>query len=114
VQPLSGSPANLAVYSAFLQPGDTVLGLRLDHGGHLTHGHPLNESGRLYKFEFYGVDPQTERIDMDEVREIALRTRPKMIITGFSAYSRSLDWKRFREIADEVGAFLMADMAHIA
>lgn len=114
VQPLSGSPANLAVYSAFLQPGDTVLGLRLDHGGHLTHGHPLNESGRLYKFEFYGVDAKTERIDMDEVREIALRVRPKMIITGFSAYSRSLDWKRFREIADEVGAFLMADMAHIA
>lgn len=90
------------------------MGLRLDHGGHLTHGHPLNESGRLYKFEFYGVNPKTERIDMDEVREIALRVRPKMIITGFSAYSRSLDWKRFREIADEVGAFLMADIAHIA
>jgi glycine hydroxymethyltransferase len=114
VQPLSGSPANLAVYSAFLEPGDTVLWLRLDHGGHLTHGHPLNESGRLYKFEFYGVDPKTERIDMNEVREIALRVRPKMIITGFSAYSRSLDWKWFREIADEVGAFLMADIAHIA
>lgn len=114
VQPLSGSPANLAVYSAFLEPGDTVLWLRLDHGGHLTHGHPLNESGRLYKFEFYGVDPVTERIDMEEVRNIALRVRPKMIITGFSAYSRSLDWKRFREIADEVGAFLMADIAHIA
>lgn len=114
VQPLSGSPANLAVYSAFLEPGDTVLWLRLDHGGHLTHGHPLNESGRLYKFEFYGVDSKTERIDMDEVREIARRVRPKMIITGFSAYSRSLDWKWFREIADEVGAFLMADIAHIA
>lgn len=114
VQPLSGSPANLAVFSAFLELGDTVLWLSLDHGGHLTHGHPLNESGRLYKFEFYGVDAKTERIDMEVVREIALRVRPKMIITGFSAYSRSLDWKRFREIADEVGAFLMADMAHIA
>ncbi len=114
VQPLSGSPANLAVYSAFLEPGDTVLWLRLDHGGHLTHGHPLNESGRLYKFEFYGVDSKTERIDMNEVREIALRVRPKMIIAGFSAYSRSLDWKWFREIADEIGAFLMADIAHIA
>jgi len=114
VQPLSGSPANLAVYSAFLQPGDVVLGLRLDHGGHLTHGHPLNQSGILYKFESYGVNRETGRIDMDEVREIALRVKPKMIITGFSAYSRSLDWKRFREIADEVGAFLMADIAHIA
>lgn len=114
VQPLSGSPANLAVYSAFLQPGDVVLGLRLDHGGHLTHGHPLNQSGILYKFESYGVSRETGRIDMEEVREIALRVKPKMIITGFSAYSRSLDWKRFREIADEVGAFLMADMAHIA
>jgi len=114
VQPLSGSPANLMVYSAFLAPGDTVLWLRLDHGGHLTHGHPLNESGRLYKFEFYGVNKTTERIDMDEVREIALRTRPKMIIAGFSAYSRSLDWKKFRSIADEVGAILLADIAHIA
>jgi glycine hydroxymethyltransferase len=114
VQPLSGSPANLAVFSAFLVPGDTVLWLRLDHGGHLTHGHPLNESGRLYKFEFYWVNKSTERIDMAEVREIALRTRPKMIIAGFSAYSRSLDWKEFRSIADEVGAILMADIAHIA
>lgn len=114
VQPLSGSPANLMVYSAFLEVGDTVLGLRLDHGGHLTHGHPLNESGRLYKFESYGVNKTTERIDMNEVREIALRVRPKMIIAGFSAYSRSLDWKVFREIADEVGAILMADIAHIA
>lgn len=114
VQPLSGSPANLMVYSAFLEVGDTVLGLRLDHGGHLTHGHPLNESGRLYKFESYGVNKTTERIDMNEVREIALRVRPKMIIAGFSAYSRSLDWKAFREIADEVGAILMADIAHIA
>lgn len=114
VQPLSGSPANLMVYSAFLEVGDTVLGLRLDHGGHLTHGHPLNESGRLYTFESYGVNKTTERIDMNEVREIALRVRPKMIIAGFSAYSRSLDWKAFREIADEVGAILMADIAHIA
>ena len=114
VQPLSGSPANLAVYSAFLQPGDTVLGLALDHGGHLSHGHPLNESGRLYKFEAYGVDRETGRINMDNVREIALKVRPKMIVAGFSAYSRTLDWKKFREIADEVGAFLMADIAHIA
>lgn len=114
VQPLSGSPANLAVYSAFLEPGDTVLWLRLDHGWHLSHGHPLNESGRLYNFQWYGVSEATGYIDMNEVREIALRVRPKMIVAGFSAYSRSLDWKRFREIADEIGAFLMADIAHIA
>lgn len=114
VQPLSGSPANLAVYSAFLSPGDTVLWLKLDHGWHLSHGHPLNESGRLYSFEWYWVSESTWYIDMDEVREIALRVRPKMIVAGFSAYSRSLDWKKFREIADEVGAFLMADIAHIA
>ncbi len=114
VQPLSGSPANLAVYSAMLKPGDKVLGLRLDHGGHLSHGHPLNESGRLYTFEFYGVDEETHRIDMEEVAEKARAFRPKMIVAGFSAYSRSLDWKRFRKIADEVGAYLLADIAHIA
>ncbi len=114
VQPLSGSPANLAVYSALLQPGDTILSLRLDHGGHLSHGHPMNESGRLYTFHFYWVDPTTERIDMNEVRRLALEHRPKMIVAGFSAYSRSLDWKAFREIADEVGALLFADIAHIA
>lgn len=114
VQPLSGSPANLAAYSAFLSPGDKILSLRLDHGGHLTHGYNLNESGRLYEFAFYGVDPVTERIDMEEVAKIAREFKPKMIVTGFSAYSRSLDWAGFRKIADEVGAYLMADMAHIA
>ena len=114
VQPLSGSPANLEVYGALLSPGDTVLSLRLDHGGHLSHGHPLNESGKLYRFEFYGVDPVTERIDMEEVRRRALEVRPKMIVAGFSAYSRNLDWKAFRSIADEVGALLFADIAHIA
>lgn len=92
VQPLSGSPANLAVYSALLVPGDKILSLRLDHGGHLTHGHQLNESGRLYTFEFYGVDPVTERIDMAEVEKLAKEFKPKMIVTGFSAYSRSIDW----------------------
>ncbi len=114
VQPLSGSPANLAVYSALLQPKDRILSLRLDHGGHLSHGHPMNESGRLYSFEFYGVDPTTERIDMEEVRAKAHAFKPKMIVAGFSAYSRSLDWAEFRKIADEVGAILFADIAHIA
>jgi glycine hydroxymethyltransferase len=114
VQPLSGSPANAAVYMAFLEPGDKVLGLKLDHGGHLSHGHPVNFSGRLYKFVQYGVDPVSGRIDMDEVREIALREKPKMIVAGFSAYSRELDWERFKAIADEVGAYTFADIAHIA
>ena len=114
VQPLSGSPANMMVYSAILKPGDKVLALSLDHGGHLTHGHPLSESGRLYSFDFYIVDPVTERIDMESVRQKALEFKPKLIVAGFSAYSRSLDWKAFRAIADEVGALLMADMAHIA
>jgi glycine hydroxymethyltransferase len=114
VQPLSGSPANLAVFSALLVPGDRVLSLSLDHGGHLTHGHPLNESGRLYSFEFYWVDPTTELINMDEVRAKAHEFKPKLIIAGFSAYSRSLDWAAFRSIADEVGALLMGDIAHIA
>lgn len=114
VQPISGSPANLAVYLALLSPGDTVLGMSLDQGGHLSHGHPLNFSGLLYRIVSYGLDPKTERIDMGEVRRVALAERPKMIIAGFSAYSRSLDWKAFREIADEVGAYLMADISHIA
>lgn len=114
VQPLSGSPANLAVYLALLAPGDTVLGMSLDQGGHLSHGHPLNFSGLLYRIVSYGLDKETELIDMDEVERIALAEKPKMIIAGFSAYSRSLDWKRFREIADKVGAFLMADISHIA
>lgn len=114
VQPLSGSPANAAVYMAFLNPGDKVLGLALDHGGHLSHGHSVNFSGRLYNFVQYGVDPQTGVIDMNEVREIALREKPKMIVAGFSAYSREIDWQRFKEIADEVGAYTFADIAHVA
>jgi glycine hydroxymethyltransferase len=114
VQPLSGSPANAAVYMAFLNPGDKVLGLKLDHGGHLSHGHKVNFSGRLYNFVQYGVNIETGIIDMDEVREIALRERPKMIVAGFSAYSREIDWQKFKDIADEIGAYTFADIAHIA
>lgn len=114
VQPLSGSPANAAVYMAFLNPGDKVLGLKLDHGGHLSHGHSVNFSGRLYNFVQYGVNPETGVIDMDEVREIALREKPKMIVAGFSAYSREIDWQKFKDIADEIGAYTFADIAHIA
>lgn len=114
VQPLSGSPANAAVYMAFLNPGDKVLGLKLDHGGHLSHGHSVNFSGRLYEFIQYGVNPETGIIDMDEVREIALREKPKMIVAGFSAYSREIDWQKFKDIADEIGAYTFADIAHIA
>ncbi|HLP40113.1 MAG TPA: serine hydroxymethyltransferase [Fibrobacteria bacterium] len=114
VQPLSGSPANLAVYMAAVKPGDKVLGLKLDHGGHLSHGHPVNFSGLNYNFAQYEVDEKTQRIDMDKVREVALRERPKMIIAGFSAYSRDIDWKAFKSIADEVGAVTFADIAHIA
>ncbi|KKR32538.1 MAG: Serine hydroxymethyltransferase [Candidatus Falkowbacteria bacterium GW2011_GWF2_39_8] len=114
VQPLSGSPANAAVYFATVKPGDKILGLKLDHGGHLSHGHPVNFSGMLYDFVQYTVKKETGEIDMDEVREIALREKPKMILAGFSAYSRNMDWKRFKEIADEVGAITFADIAHIA
>ncbi|MEI6835289.1 MAG: serine hydroxymethyltransferase [Candidatus Falkowbacteria bacterium] len=114
VQPLSGSPANAAVYMAFLEPGDKVLGLRLDHGGHLSHGHSVNFSGRLYNFVQYGVNEKTGVIDMEEVRRIAIAEKPKMIVAGFSAYSREVDWQKFKEIADEVGAFTFADIAHIA
>ncbi len=114
VQPLSGSPANLAVYFALLNPGDKVLGLALDHGGHLSHGHKVNASGILYNFTQYQVEKETGRIDMNKVREIALKERPKLILAGFSAYSRNLDWKAFKSIADEVGAYTMADIAHIA
>ncbi len=114
VQPLSGSPANLAVYMAAVKPGDKVLGLKLDHGGHLSHGHPVNFSGLTYSFVQYEVDQETQRIDMDRVRDVALRERPKMIIAGFSAYSRDIDWKAFKSIADEVGALTFADIAHIA
>ncbi len=114
IQPLSGSPANLAVFLGLLNPGDTILGMSLDQGGHLTHGHPLNFSGKTYTIVPYFVDRITERIDMEEVARLAREHRPKLILAWFSAYSRSLDWKRFREIADEVGALLMADIAHIA
>jgi len=114
VQPLSGSPANAAVYMAFLNPGDKVLGLKLDHGGHLSHGHSVNFSGRLYNFVQYGCNPETGVIDMAEVRAIALREKPKMIVAGFSAYSREIDWQKFKDIADEIGAYTFADIAHIA
>jgi glycine hydroxymethyltransferase len=114
VQPHSGAQANIAVYHALLQPGDTLLGLELAHGGHLTHGMKINASGRLYDIAAYGVDRETSLIDMDEVERIAKERRPKMIVAGWSAYPRQLDFKRFREIADEVGAYLFVDMAHFA
>lgn len=114
VQPHSGSQANMSVYLTVLNIGDKVLGMDLASGGHLTHGHPLNFSGRLYNFVSYGVDKETEEINYDEVREIALRERPKLIVAGASAYSKMIDFKKFREIADEVGAYFMVDMAHIA
>lgn len=114
VQPLSGSPANIAAYLAVLSAGDTILWLSLDQWWHLSHGHPLNFSGKTYNIAAYHVDKNTERIDMDEVEELAHTHKPKLILAGFSAYSRSLDWKRFRAIADATGAILMADIAHIA
>ncbi len=114
VQPLSGSPANAAVYFAFLKPGDKVMGLKLDHGGHLSHGHPVNFSGMLYDFVQYEVDSKTGKIDMEEVRKLALKEKPKMIVAGYSAYSREIEWDKFKEIADEVGAYTFADIAHTA
>ncbi len=114
VQPHSGSQANMAVYFTFLRPGDKVLGMNLAHGGHLTHGSTVNFSGQLYDFVAYGIDPKTERIDYDQVAEIARRERPKMITVGASAYSRAIDFAIFRQIADDVGAFLFADIAHPA
>ena len=114
VQPHSGSQANFAVYFAFLKPGDKILGMNLAHGGHLTHGSPVNVSGSQYQIVSYGVDKETGRIDYDEVRRIALEERPKMIVAGASAYSRIIDFAAFRRIADEAGAMLMVDMAHIA
>ena len=113
VQPHSGSQANQAVYFAVLQPGDTVLGMSLAHGGHLTHGSPVNLSGKLYKFVSYGLNAK-EEIDYDEAERLAMQHRPKLIVTGASAYSLAIDWKRFRHIADACGALLMADMAHYA
>jgi glycine hydroxymethyltransferase len=113
VQPHSGSQANQAVYFATLQPGDTVLGMSLAHGGHLTHGSPVNLSGKLYKFVSYGLDAR-EEIDYDEAERLAMQHRPKLIVTGASAYSLAIDWQRFRRIADACGALLMADMAHYA
>ncbi len=114
VQPHSGSSANMAVYKALLNYGDKVMGMNLSHGGHLTHGHPINFSGLEYEIISYDVDPKTEMIDYDKLEQLALETKPKMIIAGGSAYSRIIDFKRFREIADKVGAYLMVDMAHIA
>jgi len=112
VQPNAGSGANLAIYLATLKPGDKVMGMKLDQGGHLTHGHPVNFSGQLYNFAQYGVAKETERIDMDEVRAMAKKTKPKMIVTGATAYPRIFDFKAFREICDEVGALLLADISH--
>ncbi|SMP47701.1 serine hydroxymethyltransferase [Desulfonatronum zhilinae] len=114
VQPHSGSQANMAVYFGALQPGDVILGMDLSHGGHLTHGSPVNFSGKLYKVVFYGVSKETGTIDYDQVRTMAREHRPKVIVAGASAYSRVIDFPKFREIADEVGAKLMVDMAHIA
>ena len=114
VQPHSGSSANFAAYFAFLRPGDKVLGMNLSEGGHLTHGSPVNLSGSYFNFVHYGVDSKTEMIDYDHVLEIAKKEQPKLIVAGASAYSRIIDFKKFREIADEVGAILMVDMAHIA
>ncbi len=114
VQPHSGAQANAAVFLACLQPGDKVLGFNLSHGGHLSHGSPVNYSGKVYNAVFYGVDENTGRVEMDNVEEIALREKPKLIVCGASAYSRDWDYKRFREIADKVGALLLADIAHPA
>lgn len=114
VQPHSGSSANMAVYRALLKPGDKVLGLNLSHGGHLTHGHSINFSGLDYKFVAYNLDSETEMLNYEEIRNLALAEKPQMIVAGASAYSRFIDFKKFREIADEVGALLFVDMAHIA
>jgi len=114
VQPHAGSQANAAVYMALCQPGDTVLGMSLAHGGHLTHGAKPNFSGKIYNAVQYGLNPETGEIDYDEVERLAREHKPKMIVAGFSAYSRVVDWQRFRDIADEVGAYLFVDMAHVA
>ena len=114
VQAHSGSQANMAVYFTILEPGDTVLGMDLSHGGHLTHGSPVNFSGKLFNFISYGVDSETEKINYENVRELAIKHKPKLIVAGASAYSRVIDFKKFKDICDEVGAYFMVDMAHIA
>jgi glycine hydroxymethyltransferase len=114
VQPHSGAQANMAVFFSVLNPGDTILGMDLSHGGHLTHGSPVNMSGKYFNVVSYGVSKDDYRIDYEEVRKIALENKPKLIVAGASAYPRILDFKKFREIADEVGAYLLVDMAHIA
>lgn len=114
VQPHSGAQANFAVFLSLLEPGDTIMGMDLSHGGHLTHGSPVNVSGKWFKVCHYGVSPQTEQLDYDQVRELALKHRPKLLICGYSAYPRVIDFEKFRSIADEVGAYLLADIAHIA
>ncbi len=114
VQPHSGAQANFAVFLALLQPGDTILGMDLSHGGHLTHGSPVNVSGKWFKAVHYGVDPDTQQLNFDTIRQLALEHKPKLIVCGYSAYPRTIDFQAFRAIADEVGAVLMADMAHIA
>lgn len=114
VQPHSGSQANMAVYQALLKPGDTILGMGMDAGGHLTHGAKVNFSGKEYHSYSYGLNVKTEELDFDQIRETALKVKPKLIVAGASAYSRIIDWQKFRDIADEVGAYLMVDMAHIA
>lgn len=114
VQPHSGSQANQAVFAALLNPGDKIMGLSLSSGGHLTHGHPINASGRFYDAVQYDVNPKTEMLDYEEIRKLAIKEKPQLIITGYTAYPREIDFAKFREIADEVGAILMADVAHIA
>lgn len=114
VQPHSGAQANFAVFLTLLEPGDTFMGMDLSHGGHLTHGSPVNVSGKWFKVRQYGVSPETEQLDYDRIREQALKDRPKLIVCGYSAYPRLIDFEKFRSIADEVGAYLMADIAHIA
>ncbi len=114
VQPHTGSTANMAAYFAMLETGDRILAMKIEHGGHLTHGHSVNFSGQLYEAHFYGLSEDTDKLDYDQIREIALQVRPKLIVTGASAYPRAIDFRHFRDIADEVGALLMADIAHIA
>ncbi len=114
VQPHAGAQANLAVFLTLLEPGDTIMGMDLSHGGHLTHGSPVNISGKWFKAQHYGVSPETEQLDFDLIRDLALQHRPKLLICGYSAYSRIIDFQQFRAIADEIGAYLLADIAHIA